>query len=615
MFSLKKSSTPLIILLLATLLVSCTSDPYFKQAPTYIAYKNSPSSILNRAYITATSRHTLFRMKREQKTHPTTLNERVAIAEREIFRAKNILRSSRKSATAHYLKAAETLWPVIENMPSPKEKSYNGEKKRILIAHEIYTHAVGQTVRHLASAKLTTPGQSSLKLEGVELSLNTSSPHTIHPSYFDHINPLDTYKYANVGTHHTSPGMGAAANGHRDWTEQRGKNNPLIPPFGIDLPINIIIDYPQPGHPQLTITNLLKTDTSKITGHPRQLAADYSAPVAAMMDSQSSFLGLMIAMNPQKYQQANHKEHGLFSLGAFDPDKIPVIFIHGLISQPSTWTQTSNYLLSDKTIREKYQFYYYFYPTGVTPVLTGAKLRKTLIEFYAKYGDNNPQLNHTVLIGHSMGGLLSSIQSRVFTEELWHSIVKTKDVPSQAPPNKIFKDPNEENAFKEYRILFTPPQLDPIERTIFVCTPHLGSEIASGWIGRIGTALIELPQSMANLQIGRSVNNLTNLGRAIILNSGPPNAVNRLKPNNPSLKLLKAQPFSSRVTYHTILGDRGRKGTIDQSSDGVVPYWSGHLEGAASEKMVPANHEALDTPETHQELSRILHLHLKEIAH
>jgi triacylglycerol esterase/lipase EstA (alpha/beta hydrolase family) len=604
----KKSASPLLILWFALILASCTNDPYFKKAPTYIAYKDAPPSILNRAYITPTSQRTLFCMKREHRSQPATLTERVAIAEREIFRAKNILRRSRKSATAHYLKAAKTLWPVVKTTQYPHKNTFHGEGKRLLIAHQIYTHAVGQTARYITSANLTTPGQSELMLEGTKLRINTSSPNTIHPSYFDHINPLDTYRYAHVGPKHKISGLGIAANGHRNWSEQRYKENPLIPPYGIDIPINIIIDYTQSDQPRLTITNLLKTDTSTITGEKRQLSADYSAPIAAMMDDQSSFLGLLIAIDPLKYKTANHKEHGLFALGAFDPDKIPVIFIHGLISQPSTWTQASNYLLQDKTIRENYQFYYYFYPTGVTPMLTGAKLRQTLLKFYAKYGENNPHLQHTVLVGHSMGGLLSSIQSRMFTQELWHEIFKDKKTPSDTS-----EQANDDDAFKEYKTLFSHPQLTPIERTVFICTPHLGSEIANGWIGKIGSALIELPKNVASLQLGATLNSMTDFGRAVTLNSGPPNSVNRLKPNNPSLKLLKTQPFSPRITYHTILGNRGRKGPIEQSSDGVVPYWSSHIEGAASEKVVPTNHESLNATETEQEISRILHLHLQTI--
>jgi len=44
-----------------------------------------------------------------------------------------------------------------------------------------------------------------------------------------------------------------------------------------------------------------------------------------------------------------------------------------------------------------------------------------------------------------------------------------------------------------------------------------------------------------------------------------------------------ALPIAPGVTYHSIMGDRG-KGNTPESSDGVVPYWSSHLGGAASEK-------------------------------
>jgi len=43
------------------------------------------------------------------------------------------------------------------------------------------------------------------------------------------------------------------------------------------------------------------------------------------------------------------------------------------------------------------------------------------------------------------------------------------------------------------------------------------------------------------------------------------------------------------IPYHSIIGDRGR-GDTPNSSDGVVPYWSSHLDGAQSEKIVPSEH-------------------------
>ncbi len=61
------------------------------------------------------------------------------------------------------------------------------------------------------------------------------------------------------------------------------------------------------------------------------------------------------------------------------------------------------------------------------------------------------------------------------------------------------------------------------------------------------------------------------------------------------------------VRLHSILGDRGRGGSPEKSSDGVVPYASSHLPEAESEALVPAGHTGtLKQPETRVELSRIL---------
>ena len=65
------------------------------------------------------------------------------------------------------------------------------------------------------------------------------------------------------------------------------------------------------------------------------------------------------------------------------------------------------------------------------------------------------------------------------------------------------------------------------------------------------------------------------------------------------------------VPYHSIIGNRGKPGPLAESSDGVVPYWSSHLDGAQSEVIVPGPHGACQLPQTIAELDRILRLHLK----
>ena len=90
-----------------------------------------------------------------------------------------------------------------------------------------------------------------------------------------------------------------------------------------------------------------------------------------------------------------------------------------------------------------------------------------------------------------------------------------------------------------------------------------------------------------------------------------PNSVSGLSPNNPSLKIVN----SARITapYHSIIGDRG-KGDSPNSTDGVVPYWSSHLDGAKSELIVPGPHGSCNLPQTIGELKRILRLRLRASA-
>jgi hypothetical protein len=86
-----------------------------------------------------------------------------------------------------------------------------------------------------------------------------------------------------------------------------------------------------------------------------------------------------------------------------------------------------------------------------------------------------------------------------------------------------------------------------------------------------------------------------------------PASVWGLKPPNPALPVVNSAPIS--VPYHSIIGDRG-KGDCPNCSDGVVAYWSSHLDGAKSELIVRGPHGSCELPQTIAELDRILRLNL-----
>ena len=117
--------------------------------------------------------------------------------------------------------------------------------------------------------------------------------------------------------------------------------------------------------------------------------------------------------------------------------------------------------------------------------------------------------------------------------------------------------------------------------------------------------LIALPQSLTSKLTNAVTSSFVAFtGNAKLL----PNSVTSLSPKSPTLKVVDSVPM--RPPHHSIIGDRGR-GDTPNSSDGVVPYWSSHLNSAQSEKIVPGPHGSCELPETIEELKRILHLHLQ----
>jgi hypothetical protein len=200
-----------------------------------------------------------------------------------------------------------------------------------------------------------------------------------------------------------------------------------------------------------------------------------------------------------------------------------------------------------------------------------------------------------------MGGLLTRLQVTDSGEVLWYAVFSKS-------PEEVDLSP-EVSQFMREIFIFEP--LPFVERVVFCSTPHRGSKMAASAIGKIGVGVVKLPDELQ--EAGKDIvtddpDALT--GRAAKLRKFP-DGVQSMQPNHDLLLALDKLPIDERVTYQSIIGDRG-KGDSPDSSDGVVPYWSSHLEGAASEKIVPSPHPSHKNPEGVDELVRILHLHLDE---
>jgi pimeloyl-ACP methyl ester carboxylesterase len=316
------------------------------------------------------------------------------------------------------------------------------------------------------------------------------------------------------------------------------------------------------------------------------LAVDLSAPTAMLIARERpERLGFARTIDPQRYADTAR----LTQLQPFDPARIPVIFVHGLQETPASWTPMIDSLRNDPWIREHYQFWVYSYPSGYPYPYSAALFRQDLDGIDRAF----PNHKRVVLIGHSMGGMICRLMITDAGEKIWRDFFST-------PPAKTPLASDTRKLLEESLVFNHRPD---VQRVIFVSTPHRGSKLASGWIGRIGAALVRTPRLFTSIYT--STKPLLVADPAARPLKRMPNSVDTLEPNDRFVQAVDKLPLKRGIPYHSIIGDRGR-GNTPNSSDGVVPYWSSHLDGAQSELIVDSGHDAQTNPEAIKEVERIL---------
>ncbi|MFV0337277.1 MAG: esterase/lipase family protein [Chthoniobacterales bacterium] len=369
------------------------------------------------------------------------------------------------------------------------------------------------------------------------------------------------------------------------------KGQPGVPKQGMSLPLTAYISFAKKV-PTLCFQRSLDDDRAVIGGRERQLAADFSAPIAVLL---SHTKNKSIDLEALVFSKRNIRNLGLYQFQPYDPNKIPVVFVHGLLSRPEAWTKAFNGLLADPEIRSRYQFWFYLYPTGLPIWQSAAELRSELDRFHQMLDpdDNNPKLKKIVLVGHSMGGLISNLMIRKGGDLLWQQF-------SGVHPDQLKISPRARESL--VRLLYFSPRKD-IDRVIFISTPHRGSELALRPFANLGASFIRLPKLFLKHDQTRLLEAVRDDMRSLFI--APVNSVRFLRADSPLLLSILKLPLKKNTPYHTIIGDRGR-GDSPNSTDGVVSYRSSHLEGTRSEKIVPSGHGANENPEGIEEIRRIL---------
>ncbi len=166
----------------------------------------------------------------------------------------------------------------------------------------------------------------------------------------------------------------------------------------------------------------------------------------------------------------NEELAGIYFLDEYDPDRIPILFVHGIMGYPQQFEK-----LIDNLDRSRFQPWFYFYPSGVSLDRISSHLSDLLREIQIRY-----DFEEIGIVAHSMGGLVSrGAILKYFHEtqrddiEIFVSINspfggsvsarRAADAPIEIPES--FKDMNPESAYATW------VYYEDEERTIFKTLP------------------------------------------------------------------------------------------------------------------------------------------------
>jgi len=509
---------------------------------------------------------------------------------------------SEKLISVQLDKAAQA-WDVMQS-----DSATRAEKRQ---AENVYEGALALVIKNWSRSSLPRKWETGSLFEmrdrqyQVHLQPAPGNPEEISPLMLDRLILAQDVRLAKGATPVIDAGLGVPVVGQAQHSKALAAKYPMMPLNGAFLTLTAVMEFdpPAPGKPRaahLHLYNPLRKAEAQVKGERTHLAANYTAPKELALNNRFlrgfSLIGLLF---PEKTLD----ESEIYRLELYDPKRIPVVFVHGLMSDPHIWYEAINAIYADPVLRANYQPWYFLYPSGMAVPATSWQLRRSLEEARAKLdpeGDD-PGMNNMVMVGHSMGGLLSRMQTIDSGDSLWKAYFNCE-------PEKLMVSNHTLERLKDTLEFKKQPY---IKRLIFITVPHKGSTMADRGIVYRLTRLIKLPTDSLVLAKEIMTGNIDYLtpqlrdwGTFGFLSIGT------LSPKHPYLKALNAQPIP--VPHHSIVGQYG-EGELLTSSDRVVPYSSSHLD-TGTELVVPYWHGCVEKPEVTAEIAKRLRQHLRELG-
>jgi hypothetical protein len=264
-----------------------------------------------------------------------------------------------------------------------------------------------------------------------------------------------------------------------------------------------------------------------------------------------------------------------------------------------------NDLRSNAAIRQRYQFWFYLYPTGQPFWISAAELRRDLAELRSVVDPQHrePALDQMVLVGHSMGGLVARMQTIESGDEFWK-------LAGHIPLEQVKAEPAVRDKLQSVFYFHPNPS---IRHVVTIATPLHGSNFSNQTTQYLLGSLIRIPGDLASTRQALLSDNPNLAFNGSLLEIQ--NSINSLSPKCSIFPLLLNSPHPATVQYHNIIGEIPATSiwsrALGTHTDGVVSTESASEPDAGPPVIVASEHMKVQThPVAVLEVRRILVEHL-----
>jgi hypothetical protein len=494
--------------------------------------------------------------------------------------------SGSRSPATSLLANAQSAWVVLAD---------RSQQAQWATAQDRYNVAVAQLFDQLRCG----PGSWESRASALGTRLAAADARSADVSRLDAVFPAAVVKIRASMHHQTTAGIGVPLVGWKKTTALGMARESNALPTGLPYNLTATLAFDRKSQPTWQFTKRWLYNDLSLGKARHPLAADWTAP--------NAFFWQMCDLDDLKIQNVIlpgrfSEEIGLYFLQPYNPKKIPLVLIHGLVSSPDAFKNLINELAPEPWFRERYQVWLFNYPTGNPWLYSGLKFREKMRTAcsYARSKGDDRNLKQMVLIGHSMGGLIARSSVTQPGTKFYDAVFKRPidELKVTVPTRKLIRDAT----------LYQP--LTEPKRVVFLAVPHRGSPLANLRISVWFSRLIRLPKQLTVELLDATVQGVNDALKGDQAKPNMPNSISSLSPKDKSNIALSHLPLPPAIHFHSVIGDRG-KADSPNSSDGVVPYGSSHVAPVDSELIVHCNHSVPDCPATSAEIRRILLRHLQ----